>query len=233
MYRALQRGQSTSLEKSLCGSNRYGSKIRWFNSRVRIDYRAINKRTVEDSFPLPRIDDLIDQLRDATCITHLDLRSAYNQVRMSDDGPSDDSIAATPFQGLTPNGSPCLLDMLVMGFGLCNAPSTCTRFMTNVLDPFIHQFVIVYVDNICIYSISPEEHLDHLRQVLMALRNNKLFIKMVKCFWAKRETDCLGFIDGNGIVRRPPSKVATVKDWPLPETQKQIKSFVAFCSFYR
>jgi hypothetical protein len=77
--------------------------------RVCIDYRAINERTVKDSFPLPRIDDLIDQLKDATCITHLDLRSTYNQVRMSDDGPFDDSIAATTFQSLTPtNGFPCL-----------------------------------------------------------------------------------------------------------------------------
>jgi hypothetical protein len=67
----------------------------------------------------------------------------------------------------------------------------------------------------------------------MALRKNQLFIKMVKCFWAKHETDYLGFIVGNGIVRTSPSKVATIKDWHLPETQKQIKSFVTFCSFYR
>jgi hypothetical protein len=94
---------------------------------VCIDYRAINERTVKVSFPLPHIDDLINQLKDATCITHFDLRSAYNQVIMSDDGPSDDSYAATFFQGLTPNGFPCLLEMLVMGFfgllfGLFTAP---------------------------------------------------------------------------------------------------------------
>ena len=70
----------------------------------------------------------------------------------------------------------------------------------------------MYLDDICIYSKTPEEHLDHLRQVLTALRNNKLFIKMVKCFWAKRETDYLGFIVGNGIARTSPSKVAAVKD---------------------
>jgi hypothetical protein len=84
-----------------------------------------------------------------------------------------------------------------MGFGLCNAPSTFTRLITHVLDPFIHQLVIVYLDDIWIYSKSPEEHLDNLRQVLMALRKNTLFIKMVKCSWAKRETDYLGFIVGN------------------------------------
>ena len=142
---------------------------------VCIDYRAINERTVRDSFPLPRIDDLIDKLRDARCITHIDLRSAYNQVRMSDDGPSDDSIAATAFQGLTPNGAPCLLEMLVMGFGLCNAPATFTRLMTHVLDPYIHLFVIVYLDDICIYSKNKEEHLEHLRKVLTKLREFRLF----------------------------------------------------------
>jgi hypothetical protein len=152
---------------------------------------------------------------------------------MSDDGPSDDSIAATAFQGLTPNGAPCLLEMLVMGFGLCNAPATFTRLMTHVLDPYIHLFVIVYLDDICIYSNSPEEHLTHLRKVLIKLRENNLFIKLPKCFWAKIETEYLGFIVGSGNIRTSPSKLTAVKDWPLPETQKQVKSFVAFCSFYR
>jgi hypothetical protein len=71
-----------------------------------------------------------------------------------------------------------------MGFGLCNAPTTFTRLMTHILDPFIHQFVIVYLNDICIYSKSPEEHFDHIRQVLIALRNIKICIKMVKCYWA-------------------------------------------------
>ena len=119
--------------------------------RVYINYRAINERTVKDSFPLPRIDDLIDKLREANCITHLDLRSAYNQVRMSDDVPTDDSIAATKFQGLAPNGAPLLLEMWVMEFGLRKAPDNFTRLMTHVLDMFIHLFVIVYLDDICIY----------------------------------------------------------------------------------
>jgi len=144
--------------------------------RICIDYRAINERVVRDSFPLPRIDDLIDKLRELRCITHLDLRSAYNQVRMSDDGPTDDSISATAFQDLTPNGAPCLLEMLVMGFGKCNAPPTFTRLMPHVLVPYIHLFVIVYLDGICIYSNNPEEHLAHLRNVLSKLRENKLFI---------------------------------------------------------
>ncbi len=116
--------------------------------RICIYYCAINERTIKDSFPLPRIDDLIDKLREANCITHLDLRSAYNQVKMFDDGPTDELIVATTFQGLTLNGAPCVLEMLVMGFGLFNAPATYTRLMTHVLDSFIHLFVIVYLDGI-------------------------------------------------------------------------------------
>jgi hypothetical protein len=98
---------------------------------------------------------------------------------MFDNGPTDDSIDATTLQGLTPNDAPCLLEMLVMGFGLCNAPATFTCLMPHVLDPFIHVFVIVYILYICIYSKSTKEHLDHIRKVLTALRENKLFIKMV------------------------------------------------------
>jgi len=83
---------------------------------------------------------------------------------MPNDGrPSDDSIAATTFQGLTPNGSPCSLEMLVMGFGLCNAPTSFTRLATHVFDPLIHHIVIVYLADICIYSKSPEEHLYHIQ----------------------------------------------------------------------
>jgi len=81
---------------------------------------------------------------------------------MSDNKPTDDSIDATTFQGLTPSGAPCLLELLLMEFGLCIGPSAFTRLMTHGLDPFIHLFVIVYLDDICIYSKSTEKHLDHL-----------------------------------------------------------------------
>jgi hypothetical protein len=85
---------------------------------------------------------------------------------VSNDGPTDDSIVLTTFQGLTFNGAPCLLAMLVMGFGFRDAPSTFTRLVTHVHGPFIRLFVVVYLDDICIYSKSAEEHLEHLRQVL-------------------------------------------------------------------
>jgi hypothetical protein len=174
-YEELKR-QCTELFKEgkvRVSSSPYAALIVMFeNDMVRFEFVLIIARstnTVKDYFPLPRIDGLIDKLREANCITHLNLRSAYNQVRMFDDGSTDDLIATTTFQGLTPNGAPCLLEMLVMGFRLCNAPTIFTRLMTHVLGPFIHKFVIVYLNDICIYSKSAEEHLDYLRKVLSAL----------------------------------------------------------------
>jgi len=109
-------------------------------------------------------------------MAHLDLRSSYSQVRMSDDGPHDYSIAATVFKGLTPNGASCLLEMLVMGFSPCNAPAKFSRLMNHVLEPYINNFVIVYLDDICIYSKTHEEHIEHLRLVFQKLREHQLFI---------------------------------------------------------
>ena len=108
--------------------------------RVCVDYKALNECTIKDSFPPPRIDDLLDKLRHAKCMPHLDLRSEYNQARMSEDGPHNDSIDATSFQGLTPNGASCMLEMLVMGFGLCNAPAIFSRLINHVMEPYINKF---------------------------------------------------------------------------------------------
>ncbi len=127
--------------------------------RVCIDHRAINERTVKNSFPLPSIDDLTDQMRDDTYITHLDLRSAYNQVRMSDDSPSDDLIAATTFQEPTPNGSLCYGIRFVQCYSYFYASYDArTRPIYTSA-----RYCFVYLDDICSYSKSPEEHLDHIR----------------------------------------------------------------------
>jgi len=176
--------------------------------RVCVDYIALNECIVKDYFPLQRIDDLLDKLRSAKSMTHLDLRSAYNQVRMSDDGPQDDSIAATIFQGLTPNGKACLLEMLVMEFGLCNARVTFSRVVNHVLEPWINKIVIVYFDDICIYSEIPEQHIEHLRLVLQKLREHQLFIKMPKCFWGRKGTEYLDSIVGNGTLRTTLDKIS-------------------------
>ena len=97
---------------------------------------------------------------------------------MSDEGPGDDSIAATAFQGVTPSRAPCLLDFLVKSFGLTNAPATFSRMMNRILEPYLDKFVLCYLDDIAIYSESEEEHLTHLRLVLDVLRKNSLHIKL-------------------------------------------------------
>ena len=192
----------------------------------------VHNRQQKDSFPIPRIDDLRDKIRSAKCMTHLDLRLAYCQVRMSDDGPQDNSIVATTFQGLTPNGASCLLEIQVIGFGFCNAPATFSRLMNNVLEPYVTTFVIAYLDDICIFSETHEQHIENLRLVLQKLREHQLFIKMPKCVWGRNENEYLGVIVGNGTLRTSLDTILVVRDWPLLETQKQNKYFVQFCSYY-
>ena len=197
--------------------------------RLCIDYRGANSCTVRDCYPLPRIDDLLDRLRDAKVMTHLDLQQGYHQIRMAD----DESIKRTAFQGVTPSGAPCLLEFLVMSFGLSNAPATFSRLMNHILEPYINKFVLVYLDDICVYSDSEEDHLRHLAIVLRVLRENNLHIKLTKCTWGRRESEYLGVIAGNGFLRCSPAKLDAVRTWPTPKTQKDVKSFVQFCSFYR
>ena len=198
--------------------------------RLCIDYRGVNECTVKDAFPIPRIDDLLDRLRNARVLTHLDLQQGYHQILLADDGVTRQ---ATAFQGLTPSGAPCLLEFNVMSFGLCNAPATFTKLMSHVLEKYINDFVLVYLDDICIYSNSLDDHLIHLTLVLDLLRKHKLHIKLSKCSFGKKETEYLGVIAGNGNLRPSPKKLEAVRNWPLPTTQKQVKSFVCFCSFYR
>ena len=119
-----------------------------------------------------------------------------------------------------------------MGFGLCNAPATFSRLMNHALEPYINKFVIVYLGDICTYSKTPEQHIEHLRLVLQKLREHQLFIKMPKCLWGRKEIEFLGVIVGNGTLRAALDEISAVRDWPLPKIQKQIKSFVQFCSYY-
>ncbi|XP_019263698.1 PREDICTED: uncharacterized protein LOC109241408, partial [Nicotiana attenuata] len=136
-----------------------------------IDYRQLNKVTVKNKYPLPRIDDLLDQLQGERVFSKIDLRSGYHQLKIR-----DSDILKTAFRTRYGN-----YEFLVMSFGLTNAPATFMHFMNNVFRPYLDSFVIVFINDILVYSRSQEEHTEHLRVVLQRLREEKLYAKFSKC----------------------------------------------------
>ena len=153
----------------------------------------------------------------------LDLRSGYHQIRIK---PSDEW--KTAFK--TKEG---LYEWMVMPFGLSNAPSIFMRLMNQVLKPFAFKFVVVYFDDILIYSSDEESHLVHLREVFKALTENKLFVNLKKCNFMQRNLVFLGFIVGADGITVDESKVKAIRDWPTPKIVSEVRSFHGLATFYR
>ena len=193
---------------------------RW---RMCIDYRALNKQTVKDQFPLPRIDSLLERLGQATVFTKLDLASGYHQIAME-----ETSIQKTAFR--TNFGH---FEFLVMPFGLCNAPGTFQRLMNKVFADNLGKFIAVYLDDILIFSRNMEEHWKHLRWALDRLREAKLYGRLHKCEFLKDQVEYLGFEVSPRGVQASPGKVRAIIDWPRPKGVHDVRSFLGLASYYR
>jgi len=191
--------------------------------RLCIDYRELNKVTIKNKYPLPRIDDLFDQLHGARVFSKLDLQSGYHQLKVK-----KEDIPKTAFR--TRYGH---YEFLVMPFGVTNAPAVFMDLMNRVFSPYLDQFVVVFIDDILIYSKNNREHAEHLRIVLQTLKQEQLHAKQSKCdFWLDRIAFLGHMISEEGI-SVDPSKIQAVKDWPIPRTVTEIKSFIGLAGYYR
>ncbi|GJR78286.1 putative reverse transcriptase domain-containing protein [Tanacetum coccineum] len=191
--------------------------------RMCIDYRELNKLTVKNRYPLPRIDDLFDQLQGSQFFSKIDLRSGYHQLRVH-----EDDILKTAFR--TRYGH---FEFTVMPFGLTNAPAVFMDLMNRVCRPYLDKFVIVFIDDILIYSKTREEHVEHLRLVLELLKKEKLYAKFSKCEFWLREVQFLGHVINDNGINVDPSKIEALKNWKDPRTPTKVRSFLRLAGYYR
>jgi len=188
-----------------------------------VDYRALNKATMKNRYHLPRIDDLFDRLSGAKVFSRINLRSGYYQIRIAE-GDEEKTVCRTRY------GS---YEFLVMPFGLTNAPATFCTLMNDIFREWLDDFVVVYIDDILIYSSSLEEHAKHLRKVFQRLRENKLYAKLEKCKFGVTEVDFLGHrITQQGLMMDD-HKVKAILDWEPPKSVPALGSFLGLASYYR
>lgn len=191
--------------------------------RMVIDYRALNKLTIKNRYPLPRIDDLLDTAQGATIFSSLDLMSGYHQIMIL-----DEDIPKTAFR--TPFGH---YQWRVLSFGLTNAPATFQAVMNDVFRKQLNKNVLVYLDDILVFRLSLERHIQHLREVVQTLRDNHLFAKLSKCSFGCSEVDFLGHVLSKDGLKVDPKKTAAVTEWPVPTDLPQLRSFLGLANYFR
>ncbi|GJT15204.1 putative reverse transcriptase domain-containing protein [Tanacetum coccineum] len=191
--------------------------------RMCIDYRELNKLTVKNRYPLPRIDDLFDQLQGSSVYSKIDLRSGYHQLRVR-----EEDIPKTAFR--TRYGH---YEFQVMPFGLTNAPAVFMDLMNRVCKPYLDKFVIVFIDDILIYSKNKQEHEEHLKIILELLKKEELYAKFSKCeFWIPKVQFLGHVIDSEGI-HMDPAKIESIKDWTSPKSSTEIRQFLGLDEYYQ
>lgn len=187
------------------------------------DYRQLNKLTVKNKYPLPRIDELFDQVKGATIFSKIDLRSGYHQIRIK-----EEDIAKTAFR--TRYGH---YEFVVLPFGLTNAPATFMCLMNNIFHQYLDKFVLIFIDDILVYSRNIKEHEEHLRLVLQTLREHQLYGKFSKCDFYKEQIQYLGHIISKEGIAVDPEKIKTIMEWPTPKDVADIRYFIGLARYYR
>ena len=187
------------------------------------DYRNLNAVTIKNKYPLPRIDDLLDQLRGAKYFSKIDLRSGYHQMKIR-----ESDILKTAF--VTRYGQ---FEFTVVSFGLTNAPAYFMNMMNKVFMDDLDKFVVVFIDDILVYSSTAEEHEHHLRTVLEKLAQHQLYAKFSKCEFLLQEVAFLGHVLSAEGVAVDPAKIEAVKEWEQPCNVTEVRSFLGLAGYYR
>ena len=191
--------------------------------RMCVDYRRLNAKTINDAFPLPRIQESFDALAGARFFSSIDFASGYHQIAMD---PNDQSKTAftTPFG---------LFEYTRMPFGLTSAPATFQRLMQRVMSDFLFEHMLVYLDDLLVYSKTFEEHLTHLRRLFQRIQTTGLKLRLDKCQFLPERVTYLGHTISSEGIACEDEKVQKVIDWPVPKTVKELRSFLGFASYYR
>jgi len=209
--------------RSPCGAPVLFIKKKDGSLRLCVDFRGLNKITRKDRYPIPLVADLLDAPKKARIYTKIDLRHAYHLVRIS-----EGDEWKTAFR--TRYGS---YEWLVMPFGLTNAPAAFQRFINDIFADMLDVCVVVYLDDILIYSDDPDIHRTHVTEVLRRLRANGLYAAEKKCFFHQEKVEFLGFMLSPEGLSMDEAKVKVIQDWPVPRKVRDVQSFLGFANFYR
>ena len=191
--------------------------------RLCIDCRQLNKVTIQNQYPLPRIDDLFDQLQGAKVFSKIDLRSGYHQSKLR-----REDVPKIAFRTRYGN-----YEFLVIPFGLTNAPEAFMDLVNRIFGPYLDKFVIVFINDILVYSSSKEKHAEHVRIVLQTLKEHQLYAKFIKCqFWLDRVTLLEHVVSAKGI-SVDPHKIEAIVDWKPPTNVTEVRIFLGLAGYYR